>query len=130
MYKLICVEEKEVFEKLQYINSWENNNFLPTPYKKITKNEFEKLFFTYSFNFIEHRQGYVGKSKKWHNIEIYYNSHIAIAIVYNYINSEKYAKTYYKIGCEHDWKLKTQDSIDYTYVCSKCGVTKITPTGR
>lgn len=129
MYQIKRIDQKVAFEDIKYINKWENSNYLPTPYKRITKSEFEFEYFSNVCQYEENRQGYVGKSNKWHNMKIYYYVHMALAIVYNW-NGKTYTKKYYKLGCEHNFIKIDGDAFETVLKCNKCGIEVIVCMGK
>jgi len=127
---------------------WGKYNDMPTPWKRITRDEFDVLFHcnAYSIQWMDYKQTYnpEDKEKDWHapvaatHIYMFGGRGVCLAVRESYINEEQarklkadwigndkyygYALQYYRIGCQHE---HTEDRgrymFDHLIHCKDCG---------
>ena len=127
MEKLITCNDSEAEELAKQIGvtkfgDW--NHLIEPVYEKTTMKELMDMLFSYSPQFIEHRQVYVDKEhRELQTVKIiYFHSKIfVIKQVWKTHSSDDIEYEVYLAGCKHDFAETTIGHCLHEYKCKKCG---------
>lgn len=126
---------RKVSENVEFDYCQEMGNGIPTPYEKISREEYEKLkhqwFTEYcSYNQVHNKEQLIdlfGEVVGYTEAHMDFNGEYGVAEIIGGFDKQK--RAYVRIGCKHDWETIASDRFSTTVRCKKCGTVVEQQTG-